>query len=97
MPGLHVALLLYTLFQDAHGVLHAPGYLNILEVLAGTRFLCASYTSAEQKYTISMRWGHSDLRMPLKEQQNAEVWSTSTVPAAGQEPLTTCLLTQFCK
>lgn len=75
------------LFQNVHGDLHVPGCQNIMEVLAETRFLCASHTSAQQKYIISMRWGYPDLRMPLQEQQNAEAWSTSTVPATGQEPL----------
>lgn len=69
-PGLHVGLLLHTPFQDAEGVLHAPGCQT---VLAETRFLCASPTSTEQKCLTSTRWGHPDLRgrgarLPLRMQ-----------------------------
>ncbi|KAF4804721.1 hypothetical protein TURU_005005 [Turdus rufiventris] len=67
-----------------------------VEVLAETRFLYMSHTYAEEKYIISMRWGPPDLRM-LQEQRNDEAWSTCTVPATGQEPLSSRLLTMFAR
>lgn len=92
----HAGFLLMLYFRCPRGPACPWVPKHPVEVLAETRFLCMSHTYAEQKYINSMRWGPPDLRM-LQEQRNDEAWSTCTLPATGQEPLSSRLLTMFAR